>query len=159
MTAAHTTHTAPTARTRTDARSLRNRLVCDRGAVTPFFIIMFVSLVGLAGVAYDGGNLFAARREANNLAAAAARAGANDITEESIYAGNPQLATGAPATAASFAMIQGATTANARQVEHDLIEVTVTRTIGFRFLYVVGLNEGTVTGQAQARVRDSVVGP
>lgn len=141
----------------------RNRLGCrfasDRGALAPFFVIMFVALVGLAGVAFDAGNLFAARREANNIAAAAARAGANDLTEASIYAGDPALAPGAGATAMSFALVQGADTASARLIGSDGIEVTVTRTMGFRFLYVIGLNQATVTGRAEARARDSVSGP
>lgn len=146
-----------TARGEPGARRLD--LGADRGGVVPLYVIMFAALVALAGLAYDGGNLFAARREANNVAAAAARAGANDLTEESIYAGNPQLASSAPSTAMAFAMGNGATTADARQVEHDLIEVAVTRTVEYEFLSIVGLTKGTVSGRAQARVRDSVRGP
>lgn len=134
-------------------------LTDDRGGVAPLYMIMFAALVALAGLAYDGGNLFAARREANNVAAAAARAGANDLTEASIYAGDPELAPSAPGTAMSFAMLHGATTANASRVEHDLIQVRVTRTISYRFLPIVGLTQGTVSGEAEARVRDSVRGP
>lgn len=47
--------------------------------------MMLATLVGFAGLAYDGGMLFNARRDANNIAATAARAGANVIDIDAFY--------------------------------------------------------------------------
>lgn len=136
-----------------------SRTRSERGSISPFIIILLPALVGLAGLAFDGGNLFTARREARNVAAAAARAGANDLLESSIYAGDPQLAPTASATAIAFAYAQGANTASASQVATDLLEVRVTRTVDMEFMDLFGIDALTVQGEAQARVRDAVVGP
>jgi Flp pilus assembly protein TadG len=150
----HTMSTGPVAAT-TPTAWVRS----DPGSISPFIIILLPALVGLAGLAFDGGNLFTARREARNVASAAARAGANDILESSIYAGDPQLAPTASATAVTFAFAQGADAATASQVANDLIEVRVTRTVEMEFMDLFGIDAATVTGESQARVRDAVVGP
>lgn len=140
-------------------RRRRIDLRSEDGSISPFIMILLPALIGLAGLAYDGGIIFAARREANSVAAAAARAGANDLDEPSIYAGNPELASSAPGTAMAFAFAQGATTATSRQVEHDLIEVDVTWTVDLEFMGLFGIDTVTVDGEAEARVRDEVRGP
>jgi Flp pilus assembly protein TadG len=137
----------------------RRRFRAEDGSISPFILILLPALVGLAGLAYDGGNLFAARREANNVAAAAARAGANDLDEPSIYAGDPRLAPSATTTALSFAFAQGADSASARQVETDLIQVQVDRRVDMEFLGLFGIGTLTVNGEAQARALDGVTGP
>lgn len=136
----------------------RERLRGDRGGVSAFIMMLLPGLVGLAGLAFDGGMLFAGRREANNVAAAAARAGANDLLESSIYLGDPILSPTAPATARSFAFSQGAVTALATPVAPDRIEVTVTRQVDMTFLGIFGVGTQTVTGNAEAKVRAGVTG-
>lgn len=125
----------------------------ERGGISPFIMILLPVLVGFAGLAYDGGLLFAGRREATNVAAAAARAGTNDLAEESIYAGSPELAPTAAATAESFALGQGATTAVARILAVDLVEVEVTREVDMVFLSIFGVQTQTVSAIADSRVR------
>ncbi len=120
----------------------------------PFLVLLLPAFVGLAGLVYDGGNLFAARREALNMAAAAARAGANDLDEATIYAGDPALAPSAEITAAVFAHRQGATSATADALGPDLIEVTVTIDVDLLLLDAFGLGTQTVTAVADARVRE-----
>ena len=85
----------------------RSRLGNERGAGLPFVALILPALVAFAGLAFDGGTIFVAKREALNVATAAARAGAADVTEASLYSGLPQLAPTAPATAGSFASNQG----------------------------------------------------
>jgi Putative Flp pilus-assembly TadE/G-like len=128
----------------------------ERGAISPFIIIMFAALVGFAGLAYDGAQLFAAKREAVNVAAAAARAGANDIDEASIYDGDPVLAETAPGTAQQFALDQGMQTANAVEAEPTRIEVEVTQTVELTFLGAVGLGTQTIEARADARIRNGI---
>jgi hypothetical protein len=128
----------------------------ERGAVGPFLMILFVALVGFAGLAYDGAQLFAARRNATNVAAASARAGANDIDEASIYAGEPVLATTAAATAEQFALGQGVETAAAGQLEPTRLQVEVTQTVELTFLGAFGLGPQHIDATADARIRNGI---
>lgn len=123
----------------------------ERGAVLPFVLVMGVGLVGLAGVAYDAGNLLAKRREAYNLAAAAARAGAGDVTEESVRAQRPALAPTAAATARSFVRSAGGRASVATRPP-DLVEVTVRIDVDLELLALFGAATRTVEGSATARV-------
>lgn len=135
-----------------------SRLRGDRGATSAFIMMLLPALVGLAGLAFDGGMLFTGRREAYNVAAAAARAGANDLFEPSIYAGNPELAGSAPGTAIGFANGQGVSSATATALGPQLLEVTVTQDVDMLFLGIFGIGTQTVTATAQSRVRSGVTG-
>lgn len=123
----------------------------ERGAVLPFFMVMLVGLLGFAGVAFDAGNLLAQRREAHNVAAAAARAGANDVTEESVRAGRPALAGSATATALAFVSAEGGRGAVATRPP-DIVEVRVEIDVDYVFLGLFGAGSGTVSGTGTARV-------
>lgn len=131
----------------------------ERGGVAPFVAILLPIFVALAGLAHDGGQLFAARRDAVNVAAAAARAGTNDIEESSIYAGNPILAPTALATAQAFANDEGADSAVAQRIADDEIQVEVEMTVDLVFLGIVGIGSQTVTGTAEARLEQAVDAP
>ena len=48
----------------------------ERGTVTVFIVSMTTALLLVAGLVFDGGRMIAARRDADAVAAAAARAGA-----------------------------------------------------------------------------------
>lgn len=131
----------------------------ERGSVSPFILILMPALVGLAGLAYDGGMLFAGRREANILAAAAARAGTNDLDETSIYEGDPVMAGSAPGSATGFAYAHGAGTANAIVIDPKHLKVEVTRQVNLTFLGIVGLGTQTVSGTGTSHVVPGVTAP
>lgn len=137
-------------------RTMRWRRSNETGSVGPFIMILLPALVGLVGLAYDGGMLFAGRREANNLAAAAARTGTNDLYEPSIYAGDPVMAGSAVASAENFAFSHGADTAIANQVDPKLIEVSVTTQVDVLFLSIFGIGTQTVSGRASSHVSPGV---
>ena len=48
---------------------------------TPLFAVLMIMLLGLSGLAMDGGQLFLARRDTQSLADAAARAGAAQLDQ------------------------------------------------------------------------------
>jgi len=123
----------------------------ERGAALLFVMVMAVGLVGFAGISYDAGNLFAKRREAHNIAAAAARAGAGDVTEESVRAQRPELARSAASTALGFVNAAGARGQVATRPP-DLVEVTVELDVDLELLGLFGAGTRTVTGSAIARV-------
>ncbi len=136
---------------------LKQRAGSERGGVLVFVVLMLPALVALAGLAYDGGMLFHARRETVNVAAASARAGAADL-DEGAYLWDQSLVLNpsAPATAENFALSLGVDTARASvsnggtTSEVSLIEVTVTRTVTLTFLGGV-LGPQTIEGTATAR--------
>ena len=124
----------------------------ERGGIMPFILMLLPVLLGFVGLAYDGGVILAEHRHATNVAAAAARAGTNDLDEASVYAGDPVMAPTAEATARSFALAQGANTALARRIEPDVLEVEATMRVDLLFLGVIGLGSQTVTGVADSKV-------
>ena len=56
-----------------------NRLHDERGTITGFVAVIALALVMVAGLVYDGGQILAAQATARDLAANAARAGAQQI--------------------------------------------------------------------------------
>lgn len=77
-----------------DARS-------DRGSVSALVAVVALGLVMVAGLAYDGGQIVAAQGIARDIAANAARAGAQEVDLDELRAtGNAQLDPEAAAAAA-----------------------------------------------------------
>jgi Flp pilus assembly protein TadG len=56
--------------------------------VTAFVVMFAVALVFVCGLVLDGGRLLAAKRQINNTADSAARAGAQGISEDAVRAGD-----------------------------------------------------------------------
>ena len=131
----------------------------ERGGVGPFILMLLPIFVAFAGLAHDGSQLFAARREAINIAAASARAGANDVDESSIYAGDPELAPTAAQSAEFFANSQGVESASAQFIADDEIRVEVEQQVDLLFLGIVGIGSQTVSGSADARLQQAVTAP
>ena len=143
----------------TAAQNWRGRLTsrtaeirCDSGSATPLIILLIPAMAAMAGLAYDGGMLFTAKREAVNVAAAAARDGANDIDVASLYASNPVLATTAPGTAVAFAGNEGFG-ATSRFLSQTEIEVSVNRSVDMELLGIIGIGSQTVTATATSEIR------
>lgn len=137
--------------------ALKQRIGSEHGGVLVYVMLMLPALVALAGLAYDGGMLFHARRETVNVAAASARAGAADL-DQGAYLWDQSLVLNpsAPATAENFALSLGVDSARASVStggtvsEVSLIEVTVTRTVTLTFLDAV-IGPQTIEGTATAR--------
>lgn len=58
---------------------MRRRLDDETGSVSAFVAVIAVSLIMVAGLVYDGGQVLAAQATARDLAANAARAGAQEL--------------------------------------------------------------------------------
>ena len=132
---------------------IRRRWSDETGDTLPFILLMMPVFIAAVGLAYDGGTIFVAKREALNAASAAARAGAADITEESLYAGNPELAPTAGSTAAGFAAGEGYDAVGVSfNGSKTKVKVTVTQDVDMAFLTIVGLDTVTVNEESIARV-------
>jgi Flp pilus assembly protein TadG len=113
----------------------------DRGTVTAFAVVVATALVLCLGLVIDAGRLVDARVEAGDLAAAAARAGAQEITD---LRGGRRVVHPARAEATARAFL--AATGVAGQVASTPSSVTVTVQIHRRFtvLGLAGLSGRTV---------------
>lgn len=133
---------------------MRRDFRSERGASEGFMIMMMVALLAFAGLAYDAGMAFNARREATNIASSAARAGADEIDTNILYAfGRTVLDTGPARSTARNAVI----TAGGNPVEVSIrgpqeIFVRVERTHTTVFLGAIGIDSFEVEGEAIARV-------
>ena len=115
---------------------------------------MMVALVSFAGLAYDAGMAFNARREATNIASSAARAGADEIDTDILYAFGQTVLDAGPARSTARAAVH---TAGGRPLEVRVrnpreIYVRVERTHTTVFLAAIGIDSFEVEGEATARV-------
>ena len=127
----------------------------DRGQVTIFVVVMTVALLVMAGLVLDGGRLFTARRDAQNVAAGAARAGAQGVSEDSLRdpSGSPTLdPTAAFDRAQAFLTAAGAN--GTVQVDATTVTVTVTRDVSPLILGIVGIGDRHITATETAQIRE-----
>lgn len=123
----------------------------EGGQVTALWAILSVALLVLGGLVYDGGQILTARREANNLARQAARAGAQSLDEASIRAGAPHLDPAAAEAAARAYLARQDVTPSSVTVADLRVEVTVSLRQDTPLLALVGIDGRTVTATAAAR--------
>jgi Flp pilus assembly protein TadG len=99
----------------------------DRGSVSAFVAVIAIALVAVAGLVYDGGQILTAQARVRDLAANAARAGAQEIDLDTLRAEqqvvlDPDRASSA---ALEYLTAHGAT----GSVEINGSRVTVTATV------------------------------
>lgn len=132
--------------------SIVQRASNDQGAIVPFFVLLIPALIILAGISFDASMLFAARREAYNLASSAARSGAAEVDANSLYHGAPRLSGSAASTARSFAMDNGADLVSAK-ANNTEVDVVVTRNVDMVFLGLVGFPQQQIQATASAEIK------
>lgn len=122
----------------------------ETGAVTVFVTILTVALLAMAGLVADGSRILAARREAANIAEAAARAGAEALDLQTLHA-TDQIRLD-PNAAVARARNYLTTAGYHGTVDADTTTVTVTVTVRRTTLLLgaVGVHEFTVIGTGTA---------
>ncbi|MFF2515533.1 pilus assembly protein TadG-related protein [Streptomyces sp. NPDC058086] len=139
---------------------LRARLD-DRGGVTVFVAVCVVALIGIIGVAVDGGSKMRATERADYIAGEAARAGGQAIDPAQAVTGqaivvNPQ---DAQAAAQAYLRTAGATGTVSVSGDGKTLTVTVTDSYDTKFLPVVGIGSLAVTGHGKATLLHGVTAP
>ena len=130
----------------------------ERGAVTGMFAVLAVALLALGSLVFDGSQILTARREANNLARQAARAGAQALDESSVRAGTPTLDPLAAETLARAYLEAEGIVPTTVTVTGDVVEVTIELVQETPLLALVGIEDRTVTATAAARAARGVTG-
>ena len=142
--------------------ALRTRLRTDpeRGSVTVFFAISVLGLLLLIGLVADGGVKLRATQQAAATAAEAARAGGQALDTAAAAAGESGRVDRALAVQAAqdYLTAAGATGTVIVSDDRTRLTVIVTRTAPTAFLSLIGIDQLTVTADAQAVLVGAVTG-
>ncbi|GGM20916.1 hypothetical protein GCM10010129_76440 [Streptomyces fumigatiscleroticus] len=133
----------------------------DRGGVTAFVAICVVTLLGIIGVAVDGGGMLRATERADYLAGEAARAGGQAIDPARAIPGEAIVVNPHDARTAAQAYLRSAAATGTVSVSGDgqTLTVTVTGSYATRFLPVTGVGSLPVTGHGTATLLHGVTAP
>ncbi|UQX04788.1 pilus assembly protein TadG-related protein [Streptomyces sp. RerS4] len=147
----------PTAR----PKSLRRRLKDDDGGIAIYTAIVTVALLGIIGLAIDGGGKLRATERADATAMEAARAAGQAIDPAAAINGQAVRVDPHAAQAAAQAYLartgtQGSVTLSADQ---SLLTVTVHDAYTTKFLAIVGIPSMGVNGHGSARLLYGVTQP
>lgn len=130
----------------------------ERGQATAMVAVLAVALLALGALVFDGGQIFTARREANNLARQAARAGAQQLDVAQARVGTFTLdPVAADASARAYLEDVGVSPVSVL-VTGDRVEVTVELTQQTPLLSILGIDQRTVSATASARAARGVTG-
>ncbi len=137
------------------------RLWDDRGGVTVFVAVCVIALIGIIGVAVDGGSKMRAVERADYIAGEAARAGGQAIDPAQAISGTAIVAGPQDAQAAAHAHLRSAGATGTVSVSGDgrTLTVPVTGSYDTKFLAAVGIGSLTVTGQGAATLLHGVTAP
>ncbi|MFD8737503.1 TadE/TadG family type IV pilus assembly protein [Streptomyces sp. NPDC059618] len=133
----------------------------DRGGVTVFVAVCVIALIGIIGVAVDGGCKMRAVEHADYIAGEAARAGGQAIDPAGAITGTSVAVDPQAAAAAAQAYLRSAGAAGTVSVSGDskTLTVTVTSTYDTKFLSAVGIGSLPVSGHGRATLLHGVTAP
>lgn len=129
----------------------------DRGSVSVWAAMITAAVFLLVGVAVDLGGRIQVLQQARDVAAQAARAGTQQLTDHAVLG---QTRTVDPATAVTAARqyLNAAGAAGTVAVDGDTVSVTVTATYPTQFLGIIGIGSMTVHGTGTARLVPAING-
>jgi hypothetical protein len=146
-------------RWRAVARRLHRRLGGDSGQMTPFAIIMVITLMAVGGLVLDAGLALSQKVRALDVAEAAARAGAQKLNlleyrTRGVAELDPPAAAAAARAWLASAGVDGTATATTTTVS-----VTVHRSSRTQLLQLIGVRHLAVSATATATAVQGVNGP
>ena len=137
--------------------NLVRRLRGDEGQVLVMVALMMVGVVSVVGLVSDGGLVFAQRRDLQNVADAAAAAGAMQI-DEAVYRSTGEVVLDEQLARDAAVLYLDAEDGldYVVNVLPDRVEVAVSRQATTGFLRVIGIDGVEVTASASAEPRYGV---
>ncbi|MFG3517549.1 TadE/TadG family type IV pilus assembly protein [Streptomyces bobili] len=133
----------------------------DRGGVTVFVAVCVLALIGIIGVAVDGGSKMRATERADYIAGEAARAGGQAIDPADAISGTEIVVDPQYAQAAAQAYLRSAGATGTVSVSGDgkTLTVHITGAYDTKFLSVVGIGSLSVSGHGKATLLHGVTAP
>lgn len=130
----------------------------ERGAATAMVALFLLGLIAVSGLVADGGTVLAERRSLQNLADAAAAAGAMELDVAAYRRGGGAVSLDAAAARrAAASRLSSAPGVSAEvRATGSLVAVRVERGVPLAFLGVLGLGSVTVSAVADAEPRAGV---
>lgn len=129
----------------------------ERGVVGLYVAVVFTAVLLIAGLLVDGGAIRTGRREAGDVAARAARAGAQEIDVDLLMSTGVVELDPASASAAARSFLGAAGWAGSVEVGARTVTVSVQRSVPMRLLSMVGVADKTVIATRTARAAEGVV--
>lgn len=138
----------------------RNVIRFERGQAIVWVAVMFPLFLSIVGLAIDGGIVFDARREMQNVADGAARAGAMQIDQQVYRASSGATVVldqnSAQAIAASYVASQGHDLSPSVSTQPGRVVVSVSRSVPTSFLRIVGFSSVRVSATATAEIQHGI---
>ncbi|MFI8301728.1 TadE/TadG family type IV pilus assembly protein [Streptomyces nigra] len=133
----------------------------DQGGVTVFVAVCVLVLIGIIGIAVDGGGKMRATQRADYIAGEAARAGGQAIDPAQAINGNAIVVDPQDAMAAAQAYLHSAGALGTVSVSGDgkTLSVVVNGSHDTTFLAAVGIGSLAVTGHGTATLLHGVTAP
>ena len=141
---------ATSAGPRTRRRASTPALVSDQGSITAFTAVVFLALLGLAGLVVDGGMALNARVQALGQAEDAARAGAGAVDTDALRLDHTVVLRPQAAQQQALDFLAGSGATGTALADTQSITVTVTTHVSTHLLTLLGITEITESGSATA---------
>lgn len=134
-------------------RSVRPRLLSERGSVLIGGLLLSIALVMVIGLGVDVGHAFLVRRQLTSIADDAALSGSQAIDLPELHAGHIELNPTEARTEALRTITANPSTTGQATATTGQVTVTVTRTVPTILLGIVGLHSLTISAHATAAPR------
>lgn len=145
-----------------DSRLLALLCPAECGQVIAWVAVMLPLFLSIVGLAIDSGTVFDARRELQNVADSAARAGAMQIDQGTYrQSSGATVVLDVPAArqaAAEYVSSQGHGFAASIDVQPTRVVVQVSRNVPTTFLRLMGIHTVRITASAPAAARYGIAG-
>ncbi|MFF3675976.1 hypothetical protein ACFYYS_18640 [Streptomyces sp. NPDC002120] len=140
---------------------IRRRFQGDDGGVAVYTAIVTIALLGIIGLAIDGGGKLHATERADAVAMEAARAAGQAIDPATAVTGEAIRVDPEAAQAAAYAYLSRTRAQGTVGLSADRTQLTVTVNGSYatKFLSVVGIDSMSVNGHGSARLLHGVAQP
>lgn len=138
--------------TRLRSRLRGNRRRDERGSISVWMIASAIALIGIAGIGTDLSGQVHTKQHAQDVAAQAARVGAEQVSGDVVSGNAPTVNFAAARYAAQSYLRDTGVTGSVSVVNGTTIEVRTTETYSTTFLGLLGIGHLKVTGDATAQL-------
>ena len=122
----------------------------EYGQVTVLVAGVLVALIAMAGLVFDGGNIVAAHRQADDEASGAARAAVQELSPTDLFGTGTVVVDAARARAAAAAYLAPTGHDGVVDVQGDRVQVTVSFREPLQILGIVGIRSASIRGEGSA---------
>jgi Flp pilus assembly protein TadG len=127
---------------------MKNEPIVDRGSISGFVVVLTMTFIACAGLAFDGGRMITARIEIADAAENAARAGAQEVT--SLRSGNPTVHE-IRAVSVAEQFLRSVSVEGTAIASKQLVTVTARREVTMAILGMFGVRNKNLSVSRSAR--------